>query len=374
MTRWQRWLGVVVGLVVWGTGGASALAVGCPAGWSVVPAAGKGDLIAASAVSASDAWAVGFGGPTGQLAVSEHWNGSTWKRVAVVNPGRRSNTLNGVAAISATNVWAAGGVGVHLNHTLVEHWNGVKWVRFAAPSPGRRFSVLTDVGARSASDVWAVGRFGAQGHTLAMHWDGHTWTRTPTPDGGQSNNELTSVTVLSPTNAWASGDFGGAGKPVVEHWNGTRWSIAHTPPVASGGVLISIAAVSATDIWTVGSFFPVSGLRFKPLGEHWNGSAWQVASPPSVRGTGLYDDVAPRSQTDVWAVGQTAVARASFRSSAIAAHWNGSGWQVGAPKTPGRQSFFNSVAAVPSTTQFWATGSMQPTGGGQYHILIERHC
>jgi hypothetical protein len=373
MARWQAWLAVSVGLVAWAAGGGSALAAGCPAGWNVVPAKGKGTLIAASAVSSSNGWAVGVGGPTGQLAIAEHWNGSSWRRVAVVNPGRRSNTLNGVAAISANDVWAAGGVGVGLNHTLVEHWNGVKWIRVSAPSPGRRFSVLTDVGAASASDVWAVGRFGLHGHTLAMHWNGHTWTRTPTPDGGRSNSELTSVTVISPTNAWASGDAGSAGHPVIEHWNGTRWSLASTPHVAPGGVLISIAAVSATDIWTVGSFFPVSGLRFTPLGEHWNGSAWQVASPPSVRGTGLYADVAPRSPTDVWAVGQTLEARGSFRSSVIAAHWNGSGWGVGAPKTPGRQSFFDSVAAVPSTTQFWATGGLETTGG-QFRILIERHC
>jgi hypothetical protein len=375
MNRWQRWLGVVVGLVVWGAGGASALAAGCPAGWSVVPAAGKGALLAASAVSASDAWAVGVGGPTGQLAISEEWNGSAWRRVAVVNPGRRSNTLDGVAAISANDVWAVGGVGVRLNHTLVEHWNGVRWVRVLAPSPGRRFSVLTDVDAASSTDVWAVGRFGAQGHTLAMRWDGHRWTRTPTPDGGRQNNELTSVAAISPTNAWASGDFGSKGHPIIEHWNGTDWSLVHTPTVAPGAALGAIAAVSATDIVSVGTFFPVgSRSRFTPFGERWNGSAWQVSSPPGRGGNGLYNDVAARSAADVWAVGWTDSFSAGFRSVGIAAHWNGAAWQAGAPKTPGRESFLSGVAAVPSSTRFWAVGDTFPTGGGQDHILIERHC
>ena len=232
------------------------------------------------------------------------WNGTKWTRVAVVNPGRRSNTLNGVATIGPSDAWAVGGVGEQLNHTLVEHWNGTKWARVAAPSPAPQFAVLTDVYARTTNDVWAVGRDGAQGHTLALHWDGHTSTHIPTPDGGKLNNELTSVTVISAGNACASRDFGNqAGHPLLEHWNGTRWQLAHLPK--GGGVLISVSAASATDIWSVGGFFPTTprGTNFTPLGEHWNGSSWRVSSPPASHKNGVYNDVVAISHTDVWAVG-----------------------------------------------------------------------
>ncbi len=359
-------------MALWLAGAGSALAAGCPAGWSVVTTTDKGSLIALSVASPTDAWAVGSGAGSPANAISERWNGTTWTRVAVVNPGRRSNALNGVATIGPSDAWAVGGVGLRLNHTLVEHWNGTKWARVAAPSPAPRFAVLTDVYARNASDVWAVGRDGAQGHTLALHWNGHTWTHVPTPDGGRSNNELTSVTVISATNAWASGDFGSrAAHPILEHWNGTRWSLAHLPKTP-GGVLISVSAASASDIWSVGTIFPGSGSgSFQPLGEHWNGSAWRVSTPPASHRNGIYNDVIATSHTDVWAVGDANVPRRG-PETAIAAHSNGTTWTLGAPKTPGGISFFDSVDNVPTTTQTWAAGGT--TVGGVAHILIERHC
>lgn len=141
------------------------------------------------------------------------------------------------------------------------------------------------------------------------------------------------------------------------------------------GILISVAAVSASDIWSVGTFFPAgSNSRFTPLGEHWNGTTWRVNSPPSVGGTGAYYDVATRSHSDVWAVGGTASFAAHFHTVAIAAHWNGTAWQSGAPKTPGRRSVLDSVAAIPSTARFWAVGDTLPTSGRVFRILIERHC
>jgi hypothetical protein len=258
-------------------------------------------------------------------------------------------------------------VGVRLNHTLVEHWNGSRWVRVSAPSPAPRFSVLTDVAAGSATDVWAVGRDGANGHTLALHWDGHSWKHVPTPDGGRQNNELTSVAVLSPTNAWASGDWGAAGHPLIEHWNGTKWRLAHVPRTPAGSILISISAASASDIWSVGTQFPLNnGSTFPPVGMHWNGSGWRASPPPGVNGSGFYEDVIARTHTDVWAVGGT--------RRALAAHWNGTRWQLGAPKTPGESSYLASVDSVPTTTQVWAAGGTIPAASSPGQILIERHC
>lgn len=58
-----------------------------------------------------------------------HWNGTAWARVATPSPGTRFNVLNGVSAVSARNAWA---VGFYRNQAagalpLILHWNGTAW-------------------------------------------------------------------------------------------------------------------------------------------------------------------------------------------------------------------------------------------------------
>lgn len=84
----------------------------CP-GWSVVasrnPQPSFDVLTDVSALSATDAWAVGTSGRgSNARPLIEHWDGMTWSVV----PGPTTSTsflgLNGVVAISPTNVWAVG--------------------------------------------------------------------------------------------------------------------------------------------------------------------------------------------------------------------------------------------------------------------------
>jgi hypothetical protein len=73
-------------------------------------------------------------------------------------------------------------------------------------------------------------------------------------------------------------------KAAIEHWDGTSWSIvASTNPDPSGpSDLDGIAAISANDIWAVGT----SGGAFvvptaKTLTEHWDGTSWSIIPSPS---------------------------------------------------------------------------------------------
>ena len=103
---------------------AGALAAARPSG---MPA--NGTLYGVTALSSSNAWAVGFSfnGTAGQTMI-EHWNGSSWRLVASPNPAGSShdNNLYGVAATSSTNAWAVGGYRTPSNvgRTLILHWNG----------------------------------------------------------------------------------------------------------------------------------------------------------------------------------------------------------------------------------------------------------
>ena len=111
-----------------------------------------------SAISASDAWAVG-GYVTGSQSPTLilHWDGTTWTQVPSPSPGGFLNELNGVHATSASDAWV---VGISENksggsQTLIEHWDGTAWTQVPGPSPEGNF--LAGVTATSARTAFAVG-------------------------------------------------------------------------------------------------------------------------------------------------------------------------------------------------------------------------
>src|SRR5437588_18376 len=101
----------------------------CNPGWSVIPSPNvapyNNAFSGVAAISANDAWAVGYGGGgTGSVkqTLVEHWNGSEWSIVPSPNSDPLANHLDGVVAVSAGDVWAVGdfydtGIGAH--RTLV---------------------------------------------------------------------------------------------------------------------------------------------------------------------------------------------------------------------------------------------------------------
>ncbi len=88
--------------------------------WAQVPSPNPGapgnELNAVSADSATDAWAVGTilasGGVTDTLIL--HWNGTSWSQVSSPTPANSYLNLAGVSAISASDAWA---VGTYYNNT-----------------------------------------------------------------------------------------------------------------------------------------------------------------------------------------------------------------------------------------------------------------
>lgn len=179
--------------------------------WRIIPTPNFGkfdnDLNGVVAISANDVWAVGDWSqttiPTALVATALHWNGSTWTTYSFQPSG--NTALLAVTAISSTDVWAVGtadyaGGGGNGVLTLAEHWNGSSWSQFATPSPSVFDSELFAVSAWSSTDVWAVGRQqSAVGNSpvqgLAEHWDGSTWSVVTTPNS-TGDNEIFGVTAL----------------------------------------------------------------------------------------------------------------------------------------------------------------------------------
>jgi hypothetical protein len=183
--------------------------------WSVVPSPSpsskSNDLTAVAGSGASDVWAVGWTLDGGALI--EHWNGSSWS--VVPNPAPSGSVLHAVTAISPTDAWAVGyqpgASGALL--TLVMHWNGTSWNLVPSPNPNTEYgsaNILKGVDAVSSNDVWAVGMFQNestdyhQHRTLTLHWDGVSWSIVSSPSPGQSG-ELNAVSALTTGKIWATG-------------------------------------------------------------------------------------------------------------------------------------------------------------------------
>src|SRR5439155_3779084 len=135
------------------------------------------------------------------------------------------------------------------------------------------------------------------------------WSVVSSPNAGTSSNFLQAVAAVSANDVWAVGSYfamPGSTVPartLTEHWNGTSWSIVKSPNVGTNrNFLYGASAVSSSDVWAVGYEY-ATGVPARTLIEHWNGSTWNIVSSPNVTGVSLLQGVAAISATNVWAVG-----------------------------------------------------------------------
>ncbi len=90
-------------------------------------------LYSVSGKSANDVWAVGSSnnGSAPTRTLIEHWDGAQWTIVPSPSPDSQLNELRGVTALSAGNAWAVGYRGGTQNETpletLILHWDGTRW-------------------------------------------------------------------------------------------------------------------------------------------------------------------------------------------------------------------------------------------------------
>ena len=326
-----------------------------------------GQLLGVSAVSASDAWAVGAGG-TGTLTL--HWDGASWTKVASPSPGSLAS-LAAVAAVSRSDVWAVGSYRTSSggNKTLILHWNGTSWTRVPSPSPEvTDGSFLTGVSAVSASGAWAVGWYyltgGEASNTLILHWNGTSWTRMPSPNPSHLGfNALNSVSALSAAAVWAAGSIDTG--TLILRGNGTSWARVPSPGTVAPDVLNGVSAVSASDAWAAGATAAGTLLL------HWNGTSWtRVPSPdPAQAGNfSLLNSVSAVSASDAWAAGTYSTTSSGTKSLAL--HWNGVTWAQVATPNPGGATG-TSLAGISATSPYnaWAVGDTSPGSGGKTLIL-----
>lgn len=319
-----------------------------------------GQLQGIDALSAHDAWAVGYLniGRTRWSNMTDaplilHWDGSRWRRVAVpTEPGGAK--LYAIAGSSADDLWAVGSG--RLFEPVIMHWNGRKWhlEHFADVT---KAGGLQGVAATSATDAWAVGQTGGQKPgVLILHWNGSTWKRVRSPDL-PAYQFLHSVTAISADDAWAVGDS--QNSLLILHWNGSSWTPMRGPNLhGPTSWLGSLAPDPAGRIWAAGF---TGNLHLAGFIMRWTGTAWHLV-PGMKNGAGeaLYA-VTAASPRNVWAAGDTG-------TDTVILRWNGTSWS----RATGRGSSFrgriNGLAAV-TAHDIWAVGYRGTWSAGVPQIL-----
>ena len=128
-----------------------------------------------------------------------------------------------------------------------------------------------------------------------------------------ANAKLSKISAVSATDIWAVGTTTAIqGTSVVRftlamHYNGTAWSIVKTANTAEPTGLSDVTAISANNAWAVGNGFnnvhdTSASVANKAVIEHWNGTAWSIVASPA--GLISVDRISAASATDIWASGQ----------------------------------------------------------------------
>jgi hypothetical protein len=129
--------------------------------------------------------------PTGNLVnatLAEQWNGTGWKVQQTPNP--RGAGAAGFDSVSCTGPASCMAVGAGADQTgesgfaVTQAWNGTSWKQLRTPGPGSVNNELRGVSCTSSPACMAVGDFTGTGNqfTLAEAWNGVRWTVVKTPN------------------------------------------------------------------------------------------------------------------------------------------------------------------------------------------------
>ncbi|HMA38254.1 MAG TPA: S-layer homology domain-containing protein [Chloroflexia bacterium] len=247
------------------------------------------NLNAVSAVSSSEAWAVGG---YGHLI---HYTGGAW---TVVDPP----VLQGVSPSDINMASAALGWAVAEERAF--EYDGTNWTEHSAGLGGQGYRV-TRVAAVAPNDAWGVSPYNQNASSL-LHWDGTSWNPVSIP----LTATLFDVALAAPTDGWAVGYYSsGAVLPLVLHYDGTAWTPIPGPPDPSLQSLQGVSVDAPGDAWFFGV---IQGGQARPY--HDQNGTWSWWNTPD----GSFPNViyAPGS-AECWV---------ATRSSIL--HWDGTSWGV----------------------------------------------
>jgi hypothetical protein len=203
------------------------------------------------------AWVFGGTNPGGPSApVAAWWNGTALTTATL--PSGLSSFISDASATSSIDIWAASQYGRYLLH-----YDGVEWQVARRWQHGQ----ITGLTAVSPSDVWVFGTTANGTSNLGTwHFDGSSWQRVSGPAGSISRASATSAADI-----WAI-----AATPAsysILRYDGTSWQPVPTGTDLDGVQPHDILAISARDVWVVGTKANATGGERLVL-LHWDGARW----------------------------------------------------------------------------------------------------
>lgn len=297
-------------------------------------------LFSVTAVSASNAWAVGHKGDT---ALVMHWNGSGWSRLTV--PGQTGFDAMLVKASAWNNVWVFG-TSFGSGTAEILRFDGSAWSNVQLPA-GAFANAATVL---SPSDVWIAGPESCtnsgsttQCESQVYHWNGGTWTSYMLP------TLVNDISGSSADNVWLSAE----GRATLDStsyylnaykWNGSAWHFVSSMPTPRSKGSAGITVTSSGNVW-LGAWLASDGDGYVL---HWNGSYWARHTAPTSVPTS--DELVTDGHSGVW--------------SGPWAHWTGSRWvnTTPGPSFAGDYGFnLRGLARIPGRTTLWGVGDVSRT-------------
>jgi hypothetical protein len=146
-----------------------------------------GQVTAATAVSASDIWAIGGRFNALHLSRSKafftHYDGHAWRTVPLPHiklPKHGYLYPYAVAAASARNIWAAATIYPAVTHSFLLHFTGKKWRAIPLPKPAQLLQVAPD----GSGGVWAIMFRSVSGVYSFAHYARGAWKYDAVPTAG----------------------------------------------------------------------------------------------------------------------------------------------------------------------------------------------
>lgn len=170
-------------------------------------------ITGASAVSASDIWAVTY--LDGKVL---HWDGSAWKIVPKGGWSSR-HQFTDIVALGPANVWLFGGHGRAHPGAGTWHLTGTKWTRVRGQATD-----IAQVSAVSAANMWGIGSIRGTRNAL-LHFHDSTWQHVS--PANLAGFTYSFVLAVGRSDVWVAGSV--TGIPELGHFNGRGWTSVTMP-------------------------------------------------------------------------------------------------------------------------------------------------
>jgi hypothetical protein len=195
-----------------------------------------------------------------------------------------------------------------------------------------------------------------------------------TPSPSLTYSQLSSVAAVSASDVWAVGSFlddtSFVSETLIEHYTGASWSVVPSPnPSTKVNELLGVSATGPDDVWAVGvTGRDTDSFDLRTLAEHWDGATWTIVPTPTPSRGGQLNAVAALSPTDVWAVGGYSTNNVG---KTLVLHYDGTSWTaIASPSPSSNESVLSGAAA--SSGSVWAVGH-RFTDSGVARTLVEHY-